>query len=70
MLTLKKLRLLEGDTQAGCAAKVGISPGLLREIEAGRAIPSPRVANLLEQAFGKPTTALLRPAKRRMKVNA
>ena len=57
---LKIRRLRVNETQAQAAARVGISIALFREIEAGPAIPSVRVAMLLEKAFQAAAARLLR----------
>ncbi len=60
MNNLKFHRLRAGETQAEAAARCGISIALLRELEAGRANPSERVATLLETAYGTRVDRLLR----------
>ena len=61
---LKLERLKIGETQAQAAERIGISVGLLRELEAGRAIPSDRVSALLARAYRAPTPRLLRARER------
>ena len=50
-------------SQPELAQRIGISDALLRELEAGRAKPSPRVAQLLRDAFGEPAALLLTPIR-------
>ncbi|MBC5825774.1 MAG: helix-turn-helix transcriptional regulator [Candidatus Eremiobacteraeota bacterium] len=59
MSRLKLRRLRSGKTQAEEAQRVGISVSLFRELEAARAAPSDRVAELLEAAYGTPAKRLL-----------
>jgi len=67
MITQLKLeRLRAGETQSEAASRVGISVALFRELEAGRARPSDRVAGLLERTYRVATSRLLRQADRRI----
>jgi transcriptional regulator with XRE-family HTH domain len=65
---MKASRLARGTSQADEARAIGISVALLRELEAGRAQPTARVAALLETAFGESVRGLLKrlPASHRL----
>lgn len=64
MATLLKIRrIVDGETQSAAAVRIGISAALLRELEAGRALPSRRIASLLEAAYGVAASSLLAPVK-------
>jgi hypothetical protein len=57
---LKLNRLAARRTQQQEAKRVGVSVALWRELETGRAIPSDRVAALIERRYGVPAHQLLR----------
>jgi len=63
MTRLKLWRLQAQLTQAEAAQRCGVSIGLYRELEAGRARPSDRVAALLEKAVGESAVRLLKPTR-------
>ncbi len=60
-LRLRAARENAGLLQDHMADIIGISPGLLRDIESGRMRPSPRVAELLRVAFREEPETLLMP---------
>lgn len=63
-MTRLKLWRLQGQlTQTDAARQCGISVALYRELEAGRAKPSDRVAALLQEAVGESAVRLLKATR-------
>ncbi|MBC5806236.1 MAG: hypothetical protein DLM53_12780 [Candidatus Eremiobacter antarcticus] len=63
MTRLRLWRQTAGLTQPEAALHIGVSVVVYRYLESGRWRPSPRVAQLLENALGEPADRLLKPVK-------
>lgn len=60
---IRMARELLGEAHGKFATKVGISPGYLSNIEAGKKQPSPEVLGRIRDALGVPHNAITSPVR-------